>query len=95
MSRNRDGSEVPSLSFNETWFLALDTAIATANTLGIRLILPLINMIDNPGVRLAAHTVVLEDMCSFDDLTTDLSTVGRRRISLTMGQSTAHQILRQ
>jgi endo-1,4-beta-mannosidase len=40
------GASAPALSFNEEWFLALDTAIYTADQLGVRLIIPFINMIE-------------------------------------------------
>jgi len=36
------------LAFNEDWFLALDTAVAAASELGVRLIIPFINVIELP-----------------------------------------------
>ena len=43
---NASTERSPSLQFNEDWFLALDKVIATAGDLGVRLIIPFINMIE-------------------------------------------------
>jgi len=41
-----------SLVYNETWFYAMDSAINTANELGIRLTIPFINMINLKQVEI-------------------------------------------
>ena len=40
------GNASVALKFNEDWFLALDTAVAAASELGLRLIIPFINVIE-------------------------------------------------
>jgi egghead protein (zeste-white 4 protein) len=44
--KNSNSSAAGSLAFNEDWFFAFDTAVAAANQLGLRLIVPFINVVD-------------------------------------------------
>ena len=47
-SATSGSNALPLLTFSEDWFSAFDTAIATANDLGVRLIIPFISMINLP-----------------------------------------------